>query len=49
MVCADDYDIFAVSETWLSKDTSSDIVKISNYSFFRQDKGFSRCRCRNLY
>nr|CAI5844525.1 unnamed protein product [Callosobruchus analis] len=39
MVCADDYDVFAVSETWLSKNISSDVVKISHYSFFRQDRG----------
>nr|CAI5852310.1 unnamed protein product [Callosobruchus analis] len=38
MVCADDM-IFAVSENWLSKNISSDVVKMSNYSFFRQDRG----------
>src|SRR3978361_1899351 len=34
-----DFDIFAVSETWLCPNIASDAVRVPNYHFLRRDRG----------
>lgn len=35
---AGDFDLFAISESWLHPDISSDVLEIENYNFYRRDR-----------
>lgn len=35
----ENFDVFAVTETWLNESHENDIVEIANYNFFRCDRG----------
>ncbi|CAH1997537.1 unnamed protein product [Acanthoscelides obtectus] len=38
MMNEDDFDILALTETWLSPDITMDVVNIRNFNFFRKDR-----------
>ena len=38
LVCEHDFDIVALSETWLSNDVDSDTIKLQGYNLFRKDR-----------
>ena len=48
MVKEECFSVFAVTETWLSNNITSDIVAIRGYRFFRNDRVGSPWWCRSL-
>lgn len=38
LICSEDFDVFAVTETWLNQETPSSNIHIPNYTFLRRDR-----------